>query len=105
MFTDLSEKYGLKTLAKRKWREDEERTWSKTWYYPVESFEEAKLAVRFTLSLPVTAAVGPGHIELFRWACEAAEDFTPITDGEKAELAKQAGELDPIFSRWEPRWE
>ena len=67
----------LKTLAKRAWREGEEHNWSKTWYKPVESYEEAKLAVRFTLSLPVTAGVSPGHMPLFRWACDAAEEYSP----------------------------
>ena len=38
----------LKTLAKRRWKEGEARKWSKTWYSPVETYEEASLAVRFT---------------------------------------------------------
>jgi aryl-alcohol dehydrogenase-like predicted oxidoreductase len=54
----------LKTLAKRKLKEGEERKWTKCWYAPVDSSDEALLAVRFTLSLPVTAAVSPGHVEL-----------------------------------------
>jgi aryl-alcohol dehydrogenase-like predicted oxidoreductase len=87
----------LKTLAKRAWKEDEEREWSKTWYRPVESYEEAELAVRFTLSKPVTAGVSPGHMELFRWACKAAEDFRPITDEELAKLKDWSEGLDTIF--------
>ncbi|MGC9348343.1 MAG: aldo/keto reductase [Anaerolineae bacterium] len=87
----------LKTLAKRAWKEDEEREWSKTWYRPVESYEEAKLAVRFTLSKPVTAGVSPGHMELFRWACEAAEEFRPITDEEMAKLKAWSEGLETIF--------
>ncbi len=87
----------LKMLAKRAWAEGEERTWSKTWYKPVETYEEAALATRFTLSQPITAAVSPGHMELFRWACEAAEAFRPITDEELALLRAQAAELVTIF--------
>ena len=45
----------LKTLAKRKWKEGEQRKWNKTWYSPVDTFEEAMLAVRFTLSRPLPA--------------------------------------------------
>jgi aryl-alcohol dehydrogenase-like predicted oxidoreductase len=87
----------LKTLAKRAWGEDEEHDWSKTWYKPVESYEEAKLAVRFTLSKPVTAGVSPGHIELFRWACDAADAFRPLTDEEEAKLRAWSAGLETIF--------
>ena len=87
----------LKTLAKRAWKEDEERDWSKTWYSPVDSYEEAKMAVRFTLSKPVTAAVSPGHAELLWWACDAADTFEPITDEETEALAAKAANLEAIF--------
>jgi len=50
----------LKALGKRKWDENEEHTWKKTWYAPVDTFEEASLALRFTLSRPVTAAITRG---------------------------------------------
>jgi aryl-alcohol dehydrogenase-like predicted oxidoreductase len=69
----------LKALAKRRWKEDEDRgKWTKTWYHPVDSYEEAKRGLHFTLSVGATAAVSPGHIELFRWACDAAEELEPI---------------------------
>ena len=87
----------LKSLAKRRWKEDEERRWPKCWYAPVDSPEEASLALRFTLSLPVTAAVCPSHAELLWWACDAAEEFTPISKEEAALLAKRSEGLDPIF--------
>jgi len=87
----------LKTLAKRKWKEGEERKWSKCWYAPVDTSEEASLAVRFTLSLPITAAVTPGHAELLRWACDAAEQFKPLSKREAALVAKKSEGLDPIF--------
>ncbi len=87
----------LKALAKRKWREGEARQWSKTWYRPAESFEDADLGLRFTLSLPVTAAVTPGHIELFRWACDSADRYTPLTPEEVQRLAELSRGLEPIF--------
>jgi predicted aldo/keto reductase-like oxidoreductase len=94
----------LKALARRKWRENETRTWSKAWYAPAETEEEARLAVRFTLSLPVTAATSPGHEELLRWACDAADDFTPVTEDEKHTLERRSADLDPLFSAAETRW-
>jgi hypothetical protein len=87
----------LKTLAKRKWKEDEQRRWTKAWYSPVDTYEEARLAVRFTFSKPITAGTSPGHAELLWWMCNAAEQFTPLTPEEDADLAQRAAELDPIF--------
>jgi len=87
----------LKALAKRTWSDDEEKTWSKAWYSPVDTQEEAELAMRFTLSFPVTAAVSPGHIELFRWACDAADDFQPLTEDQAQALKERSQGLDPIF--------
>jgi aryl-alcohol dehydrogenase-like predicted oxidoreductase len=87
----------LKTLAKRAWNEGETHNWSKTWYKPVETYEEAELAVRFTLSLPVTAGVSPGHAELLWWACDAAESFRPITAEETAQLQTWCADLKTIF--------
>ncbi len=87
----------LKALAKRAWQEDETHDWSKTWYKPVESYEEAQLAMRFTLSQPVTAAVSPGHPELLWWACDGAETFSPITEEEIAQLESWSTELETIF--------
>ncbi len=87
----------LKTLAKRAWDEGEEHDWSKTWYKPVESYEEAKLAVRFTLSQGVSVAVSPGHMELFRWECDAADEFQTLTDAEEATLRAWSADLKTIF--------
>jgi aryl-alcohol dehydrogenase-like predicted oxidoreductase len=87
----------LKALAKRKWKEGEEHKWSKTWYSPVDTFEEVSSALRFTLSRPVTAAVSPGHAELLWWACDAADQFTPLSREEEAEVARRSAGLDPIF--------
>lgn len=87
----------LKTLAKRRWKDGEKRKWSKTWYSPVDTYEEASLAVRFTLSKPITAGTSPGHAELLWWMCDAADSFTPLTEKEDAELARRSQDLDPIF--------
>lgn len=89
----------LKSLALRRWREDEARTWSKTWYRPVDSYEQAERGLRFTLSRPVTAAVSPGHIEHFEWACDAADRFTPLSEEEERELEAEAKNIEPILSR------
>jgi len=87
----------LKSLAKRQWEEGEERAWPKCWYAPVETFEETSLALRFTLSKPITAAVSPSHAELLWWACDAADQFTPLSEEEAAEVARRSEGLVPIF--------
>jgi predicted aldo/keto reductase-like oxidoreductase len=87
----------LKTLAKRRWKEGEQRRWSKAWYAPVDTYEEASLAVRFTLSKPITAGTSPGHMELLTWMCDAADQFMPLTPQEDADLAQRAQDLEPIF--------
>ena len=90
----------LKALAKRRWRDDEQpresRRWTKTWYSPVDTYEEAELAIRFTLSLPITAAVSPGHPELLWWACDAADKFAPLT-AEEQELVRRNSEGIPYI--------
>lgn len=88
----------LKALCKRAWGEGEERRWSRTWYSPVDTYEEAVLALRFTLSQPgVVAATSPGHFELFQWACDAADAFTPLSPAEVEELRQRSEGLQPIF--------
>jgi aryl-alcohol dehydrogenase-like predicted oxidoreductase len=87
----------LKTLGRRRLAEGEDRVRPKCWYAPVDSFEEASAAVRFTLSLPVTAAVSPGHADLFEWMCDAADRFTPLSAEEAAALAARSSQFAPIF--------
>jgi aryl-alcohol dehydrogenase-like predicted oxidoreductase len=87
----------LKALARRSWDKDEPRPWPKCWYAPAATPAEAALALRFTLGLGVTAAVSPSHMELFRWACDAAQAPAPLTPAEEAALLKEARTLAPVF--------
>ena len=74
-------------------------TYPKAWYHPIPETEEelAELALRFTLSQPVTAAIPPGEIALFRLAVKFAQRFRPITPEEEAELRARAKGLKPLF--------
>jgi predicted aldo/keto reductase-like oxidoreductase len=92
----------LKALAKRTWEKDEERKWPKCWYAPVDSYKEASLALRFTLSMPVTAAVSPSHAELLWWACDIANQFKPITEEETKTLKESAKKYNPITEQLKP---
>ncbi len=89
----------LKALGKRPLRDGEARPYAKCWYAPVESAAEAEAGLRFSLSLPhVTAAVTPGHEVLYRWACEAALAFAPLSPAEAEAARPAAAALAPIFS-------
>jgi len=46
----------------------------------------------------VTAAVTPGHEQLFRWACDAADNFREMTAEDEAEFLVRAKDLQPVFS-------
>ena len=86
----------LKALARRAYRKGEQHSWKKCWYEPVRTPEQAAMGLRFTLSLPITAAVSPGHVDLFRWACDAADEFAPLPEGEAASYAAEM-EGKPLF--------
>jgi predicted aldo/keto reductase-like oxidoreductase len=88
----------LKAMALTPWKEGEAHTWSKTWYKPAETAELRALALRYTLGQDITAAIPPGHIEIFREALETATDFTPLAPEEKAALIRAAEGLAPLFS-------
>ena len=87
----------LKSLAYTPWPEGAKREHPKCWYQPVSDPKVAALALRFTLSEPVTAAIPPGDIHLFKLAVSLAQRFKPLTDDERKELEKRAIGIKPIF--------
>ena len=87
----------IKAMARTVKRKDKKNEYPKCWYEPVTDPEETNLAVRFTLSLPITAAVPPGDVRLFRRAMDIASEFTPLTDEEREVLKRRAEGLQPIF--------
>ena len=88
----------LKAMAWRRWEEDEERNIDKTWYKPHTDKEQARAGLRFTLSHPVTAAIPPGHEDLFSMALGLATKFKPMDKDEIAAIKEKAMKTDPIFS-------
>lgn len=87
----------LKAMAKTVIPEGKERKYSKCWYEPIEEKDLAQLALRFTLSQPITAAIPPGEYKFFKWALEVGENFVPITEEEIELLKAKAKNLEPIF--------
>ena len=87
----------LKGLAYGKFPEGKEKVYKKCWYEPIDDPELAALALRFTLSQPITAAIPPGEAKLFRMALEIAERFSPITEEETEELRQKSEQATPLF--------
>ena len=91
----------LKALARCAWPEGmtrEARPYPKTWYQPLDDPDRADLALRFTLSLPVTAAVTPGDIRMFRLAMQLIGAYRPITPDEIELLKTWDEDRQPIFA-------
>jgi aryl-alcohol dehydrogenase-like predicted oxidoreductase len=92
----------LKALAKRPWPDRKKEKWTKAWYSPVESYEEAKTALRWTLSRPVTSCVSPSHAELLWWMIEAEKEITPLTSQDEEVVARSTEGVAAIFPRERP---
>ena len=75
----------------------EELIFKNTWYRPIEDEEIMKLALKYTLSKSVTAAIPPGQYTLFLKALEFMNDFNPITENETSTLLSLAKETEPVF--------
>ncbi|HEX30864.1 TPA: hypothetical protein ENG04_12365 [Candidatus Poribacteria bacterium] len=88
----------IKAMAKSKWPEGADRSqFPKCWYQPASDPKLASMALRFTLSQPITAAVPSGDPKLFKMAMEVASNYTSITDEEIEELKRIAQDQEPIF--------
>ena len=88
----------LKALAFGKISDGENRAFPKCWYVPIEDSELADLALRFTLSQPITAAIPPGEEKLFDMAIDISDNFRPISDHETEYLKQRSCEATPMFN-------
>ena len=89
----------LKGMARTKWPESlgpEDRPFQ-TWYEPITDEETASLAMRFTLSLPVAAAIPPGSPQLWDVAIRVAQDPQPLSEQEERRVRELAAATEPIF--------
>jgi aryl-alcohol dehydrogenase-like predicted oxidoreductase len=89
----------LKSMAKQKWQNDEDcKAYPKCWYEPVLQPEMASLALRWTLSQDITAALPPGEEPLFKIALEIASAYKKLSSDELSILEKFSVGLQHIFS-------
>ena len=86
----------IKTWERGPWGDQPHRY--HTWYEPFDDPEMVERVLRFNLSFPITGVISAGDHRLLPAILDAAERFTPMDDGEKAELLSTAGDYEPLFT-------
>lgn len=94
----------MKSLAHRKWREDEKKVFSNCWYRPIyDDCQLAELALRFTLSRSVSVALSPGDARMLRIGLDILEKLEESDQGFELtkdalnRLRQLAAQTEPIF--------
>lgn len=87
----------LKAMALTTLKEGEEKIFKNVWYRPIQDEEIMKMALKFTLSKNITAAVPPGKNTLFLKALEFMNEFSAITEQETNKLLSLAKVTKPVF--------
>lgn len=87
----------LKAMALTPLEQGEQKFDKNVWYRPIQDEEIMKMALKFTLSKNITAAVPPGKNTLFLKALEFINEFEPISGEETNKLLALAKTTKPIF--------
>ena len=87
----------LKAMALTPLEKGEQKFDKNVWYRPIQDEEVLKMALKFTLSKNITAAVPPGKNTLFLKALEFMNDYKPISEDETSKLLALAKNTKPIF--------
>jgi aryl-alcohol dehydrogenase-like predicted oxidoreductase len=89
----------LKSMARGPWQEGADKSdYPKCWYEPLTNIDDIRMALRFTLSHPVTAAIPPGQPVLFNKALSLAQELPPLTREEEKSIKEKAMKGTPLFS-------
>ncbi|MEN6450204.1 MAG: hypothetical protein ABFC96_06920, partial [Thermoguttaceae bacterium] len=90
----------LKAMAHQQWPRGKKHRWEKTFYEPFDDLDRAALGLRFTLHLPVTAMIPPGHWELFKMALDLVQAgaVVPLSAAERKLIRQIAKETEPVFA-------
>jgi len=87
----------LKAMALTPLEQGEQKFDKNVWYRPIQDEEIMRMALKFTLSKNITAAVPPGKNTLFLKALEFMNEFEPISGEETNKLLAVAKTTKPIF--------
>ncbi len=88
----------LKTLAKRPWPRNADRSaHPMCWYEPFTDPDEALMALRFTLSHPVTTALMPADATCLKLGLSLAPKFSPLNVDEVEAMKQKGLAATPLF--------
>ena len=87
----------LKSMALTRLEDGEQKIFKNVWYRPISDETVMKMALKYTLSKNVTAAIPPGQNTLFLKALEFMRDYKPITEQETGKLLALSKETKPVF--------
>ena len=87
----------LKAMALTPLEQGEPKFDKNVWYRPIQDEEIMKMALKFTLSKNITAAVPPGKNTLFLKALEFMNEYKPISEEETKKLLALSKITKPIF--------
>ena len=87
----------LKSMALTRLAEGEEKIFKNVWYRPIQDETIMRMALKYTLSKNITAAVPPGKNTLFLKSLEFMNDYQQITDQETQKLLALAKVTQPVF--------
>jgi aryl-alcohol dehydrogenase-like predicted oxidoreductase len=87
----------IKAMVKGALQPKQERPYPRLWYLPTDQYEEASMALRWTLSQGVSVAMPPSDERLVRLAIKIASEYKPITDEEVEKLRTLAQNYTPLF--------
>jgi predicted aldo/keto reductase-like oxidoreductase len=87
----------LKPMAERQWDSGEQRSIG-MWYKPYAEMEDARTALRFALSHPITGALPPGNPDLFKMGVNIGLSFKPLERKESEEIKKMQFKGMPMFT-------
>lgn len=87
----------LKSMALTRLKDGEDKLYKNVWYRPILEEDIMKMALRFTLSKDITAAIPPGKNTLFLKALEFMNDYEQISGEETEKLLELANVTSPVF--------
>ncbi|MDW7663005.1 MAG: aldo/keto reductase, partial [Bacillota bacterium] len=82
---------GLKSMVLSERQESDVIDYPKAWYHPIDDFDLANKAVKYTFSRGVDVIIPPGNIAQFRWAIEIMKQYDiPLNEQDLEELGRIA---------------
>lgn len=89
---------GIKSMALSVKQPSDDIHHPKAWYHPIEDFDLASKAVKYTFSRGIDVIVPPGNISHFRWALDIMKQVDmPLSEDEVQALKAIAYNTVPLF--------